>query len=311
MTSAGEPIAEPGRERIAVTVIGGYLGSGKTTLVNHILVEATERIVVLVNDFGDINIDVDLITSRGENTMELANGCICCSLVDGFAAALDTIIELDPLPDRLVIEASGVSDPAQVAAYGHGPGLAMDAVVVLVDAETVRDRVLDKYVGQTVSEQLDSAHVVVVNKADLVDEEQLAETVAWVQGRCPDAFVTTTTQSQVPPEVLFGRAAATVGDQPTHTHSHAHTDHTDVFRTWSIERDQPMSRADVEALMDGLDDTVVRAKGFVWLDDSPDKPGVLQRVGRRWTLRKTGEWPGEPATRIVLIEVATDEQATT
>lgn len=302
-------------ERIAVTVIGGYLGSGKTTLVNHILTEATERIVVLVNDFGDINIDVDLITSRGENTMELANGCICCSLIDGFAAALDTIIELDPRPDRLVIEASGVSNPAQVAAYGHGPGLTVDAVVVLVDAETVQDRVTDKYVGQTVSEQLDAAHVVVVNKADLVTADALADTVAWVQDRCPEAFVTTTTQSRVAPEILFGRPSR-AGDAQQSAHEHGghddshgghdeQGDHTEIFRTWSIERSEPMSRGDVESMMDELADTVVRAKGFVWLDDSPDKPAVLQRVGQRWTLRRMGDWPnGKAETRIVLIEVA-------
>ncbi len=84
---------------IAVTVIGGYLGAGKTTLVNHILRTADERIAVLVNDFGDINIDEDLIASQDGDTISLANGCICCSLVDGFSAALATITALDP-PSR-------------------------------------------------------------------------------------------------------------------------------------------------------------------------------------------------------------------
>lgn len=298
-------------DRISVTVIGGYLGSGKTTLVNHILSAATERIVVLVNDFGDINIDAELITKRGENTLELANGCICCSIVDGFAAALDQITALDPRPDRLVIEASGVSDPAQVAAYGHGPGLQMDAVVVLADAETIRSRAVDKYVGQTVMQQLQSAHVLVLNKIDLITDDELAPTVEWLTEQCPEAYVMTSVESQVAPEVLFGidaPAAAVPHDHEAHddhgdkqAHHHRHAD--EIFRTWSIERDEPMTRAEVSDLMDELAPTVVRAKGFVWLEGSDDKPAVLQRVGRRWTLRRMGEWSAAPKTQIVLIEV--------
>ncbi|MEL7156360.1 MAG: GTP-binding protein, partial [Actinomycetota bacterium] len=161
--------------RIPVTVIGGYLGSGKTTLVNHLLRGADERIAVLVNDFGSVNIDADLIESQDGETLRLANGCICCSLAEGFAAALDTVLELDPRPDRLVLEASGVADPAAVAAYGHGPGLLLDAVVVVVDGETVRAQAADGYLAQTIDGQLRAADVLVANKLDLVPEEERAD----------------------------------------------------------------------------------------------------------------------------------------
>jgi len=287
-------------DRIAVTVIGGYLGSGKTTLVNHILREADERIVVLVNDFGDINIDVDLITARSEDTLELANGCICCSLVDGFAAALDTITALEPQPDRLVIEASGVSDPAQVAAWGHGPGLVLDATVVLVDAETIRTQVDDKYVGQTVSQQLAAADVLVVNKVDLVDDVEVPDLVAWATDRCPDAWVTTAEESRVAPEVIFGRPRSASREPTVVGEGHHQAD--DVFVTSTIEFDEPVTRDAVTELMDSMTPQVVRAKGFVWLFDEPDRPAVLQRVGKRWTLRLGGEWAGSPSTRIVVIE---------
>lgn len=299
MTTAAQP---SGSDRIAVTVVGGYLGSGKTTLVNHILREADERIVVLVNDFGDINIDVDLITARSEDTLELANGCICCSLVDGFAAALDTITALDPRPERLVIEASGVSDPAQVAAWGHGPGLAMDAIVVLVDAETIRTQIDDKYVGQTIAQQLAAADILVVNKIDLIDDGAVPDLVGWAEARCPQAWVTTAELSRVAPEVIFGRTGSrTEGPGPAEHPDHLHHA-ADVFTTSTIELDEPMTRDAVAELMDSMSSRVVRAKGFVRLADEPDRPAVLQRVGKRWTLRPMGGWAEDPETRIVVIE---------
>ena len=174
---------------IAVTVIGGYLGAGKTTLVNHILGTADHRIAVLVNDFGDINIDQDLIASQDGDTISLANGCICCSLVDGFSAALDKVRAANPQPERLIVEASGVADPATVSAYGHGPGLTLDATIVVVDAETVRAKSRDVYVGDTVLGQLRSGDITVMNKVDLVGEADIEQTSTWLRERCPNAVI--------------------------------------------------------------------------------------------------------------------------
>lgn len=290
-------------DRVSVTVIGGYLGSGKTTLVNHLLREAEERIAVLVNDFGDINIDLDLIESASDDTLELSNGCICCSMVDGFSQALDRIVALDPRPARLVIEASGVADPTTVAAYGHGPGLTLDAVIVLVDAETIRRAVDDKYIGQTVRQQLGAAEVLVVNKSDLVEPDDLAATVAWLAAEWPDAFLLTTTESRVAPEVLFGRTSTR--DWSAESSSHHHPERT--FTTRSVEESDPVSRAWVEALMADLpEDRTVRCKGLVLLEEDAEMPYVLQRVGRRWTLRRSpSAWPADPKTQLVIIEVQT------
>lgn len=292
---------------IPVTVIGGYLGSGKTTLVNQLLAAGTERLAVLVNDFGEVDIDAALIEQADGDTISLANGCICCSLVDGLAAALDTVTNLDPAPDRLVIEASGVADPASVAAYGHGPGLALDAVVVLVDVETIRQRAVDRYVGDTVTSQLRSADIVVVNKVDLVARTEVAEVIAWLDHRVDRALVVEAERAEVDPAVLFGRID---GDRPARPndpsdgHGHGHTSVDEVFQNWTWVGAGSLARATIEELMEDLPDDIVRAKGVLQLDDDPERPHVLQRVGRRWSLRPVpARAPASSSTgsRLVLI----------
>ena len=284
---------------IAVTVIGGYLGAGKTTLVNHILRTADERIAVLVNDFGDINIDEELIASQDGDTISLANGCICCSLVDGFSAALATITALDPIPERLVIESSGVADPATVAAYGHGPGLTLDATVVVVDAETIRKKSTDVYVGDTVIGQLGSGDILVLNKTDLVGVESAAATREWLAELAPKAVIVEAANAVVAPALLFG----VVTPQPVVEHDHGAEDHQhaeSLFESWTWTSDEPVERAAVDAAMDALPDEVVRAKGVLYLTEDPAQPMVLQRVGKRWTLRRFQQ-PSAHGSRLVVI----------
>ena len=304
--------------KTAVTVIGGYLGAGKTTLVNHVLRTADSRVAVLVNDFGDVNIDADLIKRKDGDTIELANGCICCSLVDGLAAAMNTISELAEQPERLVIEASGVADPASIAAYGHGPGFTLDAVVVVVDAETVRARAVDKYVGDTVVSQIKSGHIVLVNKLDLLDEDEAKQVSAWVAEQNPEALIISTVNAEVAPELLFGQtpaAAAPSGTSPDieddHGHDHKHGfQHDAVFESWTWRSEVPIPRATVEALMDAMPEEVMRAKGLLMIEERPDKLMLLQRVGRRWTLLPHGPMVESPQSQLVVIGLAgaTDDQ---
>ncbi len=282
----------------AVTVIGGYLGAGKTTLVNHILRTADERIAVLVNDFGDINIDEDLIASQDGDTISLANGCICCSLVDGFAAALETVSALDPQPERLVIESSGVADPATVAAYGHAPGLTLDATIVVVDAETIRRKARDEYVGDTVLRQLGSGDIVIMNKIDLVSDEDAAATEQWLRERCPAAVIVGSTNGVVDPALLFGVVEPGV---PVSKHDHGHAHAESLFESWSWTGAAPVERSAVEAMMEATPDEVVRAKGVFLLTDEPDHVMALQRVGRRWTLRRARPRTTETESRMVVI----------
>ena len=152
MTSTGLPI----------TIIGGYLGAGKTTLLNRLLTEAHGlRAAVLVNDFGEVNIDAALVTEHAGDTLSLANGCMCCSMADGFAAAVARILKQGEKFDHVIVEASGVSDPGRIAETGRAFGLVVDGIIVVVDVEQIRSQAENKYVGDTVLRQLAQADMLI------------------------------------------------------------------------------------------------------------------------------------------------------
>lgn len=287
---------------VPLTVLGGYLGSGKTTLVNAMLREAGgRRIAVLVNDFGAVNVDADLIRRRGATTVELANGCVCCSLVDGMAQAMVTLAGLDPRPEYAVVELSGVADPGKMAAWGHYPGFTPGGVLVCADAETVRTKAADKWVGDTVVHQLGGAELVLLTKTDLVGERAAADVRAWLARTVPGVPVVDAAAGLLlDPPVDAGRPVRDAGQGP-------HAEH----HSWSGETDIAVDRQALEAALDALDPAeVVRVKGVVRLADSPDRRTLVQTVGRRRELTDDGAWPGpEIPSRLVAIAVHAEAAA--
>ncbi|MGE8641526.1 MAG: CobW family GTP-binding protein, partial [Achromobacter sp.] len=161
-------MATAGVARIPLTVVGGFLGAGKTTLLNHVLSASRRRAAVLVNDFGPIDIDAGLVAQQADAVIRLANGCVCCSMAGGLDDALARVLALDPLPEWIVIEASGVSDPSRIAQVGMcDPLLQLEGVVVLVDVANVRALAADPLLSDTVARQLKAADLLVLNKTDL------------------------------------------------------------------------------------------------------------------------------------------------
>ena len=191
---------------IPVTVIGGYLGAGKTTCLNGLLAaDHGLRLAVLVNDFGAVNIDAGLIAAHDGDTVALTNGCVCCAIADDLGAALQAQVERDPPPDRIVVEASGVADPARVLRHaGHWPGCRPGGTAVLADAATLRGRANDKFVGALVVQQMRAADLLVLNKLDLLAAEEHAALRGWVQAQAGPADIVETRFARVDPARLFG-----------------------------------------------------------------------------------------------------------
>lgn len=284
---------------IPLTVIGGYLGAGKTTLLNRLLQgDHGRRIAVLVNDFGSINIDAELIAGQDGEIVSLTNGCVCCTLASGFVEALDAVAARRPRVEHVVIEASGVSDPAAIAQYGHVPPFALDGVIVLADAETVRSRARDRYVGSAVLRQLRGADLIVLTKVDRVAPGQVEALHAWIAQVAPGARVVAASHGALAPALLLDLGGA------AHLTGQGHDDGHSAHETWSWESSVPISERALRVFLGALPHGVVRGKGVLWLRERPERRTILQLVGRRWELEPGPPWGDvPPGSRLVLIGV--------
>ena len=272
------------------TVIAGFLGAGKTTLVNRILGQATgTRFAVLVNDFGAINVDATLIAEHDGQTLSLTNGCICCSMADGF---IQTMLQLMAEPekfDHVVVEASGVAEPSKIMDFARlDPQLDPDAIVTLADAETLTERLNDPRVSAIVAAQIRQADLILLTKTDHGDP---AEARAHLARLNPQVPATATEFGNVPLEVVLGTGhwkPKPEADLP----GHAPRFHTRMYIS-----DRPLDPAKFADWQAALPDLVLRGKGIALLDG--DRTVLWQRIGRRNTLV---DWPGpERRTELVLI----------
>lgn len=287
---------------LPLTVLGGYLGAGKTTLINHLLRNAGgRRLAVLVNDFGELPIDEALIESREGNVLSIAGGCVCCSFGSDFMAGLMQMAALDPAPDHLLVETSGVALPGAVArSAALLQAIRVDAVVVLVDAETVRARAADRYLGDTVTRQLAEADLVLVNKTDLIEPAARLALQDWLATLAPRAGLLECERGNIAAEVLLelqrnapAHANGILSSGPMRAPEDAAARYESASFELSGALDAQVLAARLAAPALGL----LRAKGIV--RDADGSCVALQGVGARFAL--TPAPPGAAAGRLVCI----------
>ena len=290
-----------------VTVLTGFLGAGKTTLVNRILSEAHGlRIGVIVNDFGAVSIDSELIIGVESGTVSLANGCVCCEIRGDLIAAVDSVLGQDRELDALVLEASGVAEPSGIArtftSEVFRSPIRLDGIVAVIDAEQLPAQAEDPATQDLVFGQIGYSDIVLLNKIDLADRARVDAVRAFVHDRLPTVRIIETSHGQVPFHVLLGTGAAETVATADHGTHDDHRHGTGVFQHWTYTRD---SAVDVDALLASirhLPRSVYRIKGFVHSAHDPDHRYLLQVVGQRGEAHRFDEWADRPrSTELVII----------
>jgi G3E family GTPase len=308
---------------LPVIIIGGYLGAGKTTLLNRLLRERHGlRLAVLVNDFGSVNVDAALVESSDGETISLTNGCVCCGMADGFIQVMYRLREQAEGLDGVVVETSGVADPAMTAAYATLPGFRPAAVIVLADAERVQKQARDGLIGKSINRQLKAADVVVVTKGDLVGAEKAAAVVEWIKSTLPEARVITSPAAQAPISVLFDAVAAEgdytmqlqySGQMPGHAHGSEgihqsdQENHDELYERAIAAPQRALGESELRQWYAALPDAVLRVKGWVQLSDpftGTPGPALVQGVGKRLEITPTRQGVFPQDALLVLLGLA-------
>ena len=323
--------------KIPVTIVTGFLGAGKTTLIRHVIENAgNRRLALIVNEFGDVGVDGAVLRACGvdncpeEAIVELANGCLCCTVADDFLPAIEALISHERRPEHIIVETSGLALPKPLIKAFDWPEvrakLTVDGVVAVVDGRAVADgrfaddpdAVLkqreedqsvdhDNPLEEVYEDQLLAADLVVLNKADLMDAATAARVATEIAGAIPRAVkVVETREGRIDPAVLLGLAAAAEDDlanRPSHHDAEPEHDHDD-FDTFVVDIG---AVADPDALVARLakvaeDHDVLRIKGFVEVEKKPVRL-LVQGVGTRFRHQFDRPWAaGEPrASRLVVI----------
>jgi G3E family GTPase len=278
--------------RTPITLITGPLGGGKTTLLRHILAVRHERIAIVMNEFGEIGIDTKVIEGKNVQIAELGGGCVCCSLLGEFEAAVKEIIE-KIAPERIVVETTGLAEPeALVFDIEQAlPQCRMDGVVSVIDADML---IRFPELGHTTRLQIEGADILLLNKVDLVEATPIEPLETKLRGVNPTATIVRTERCRIDPELLFGIglerklvpsksgsssyfAEATADRQiPATAHQHQ-----TEFESFVFTSDKSFSPSCFDDFANGLSKSVVRAKGFIRFEDGSQ---LFNFVAGRWEL---------------------------
>jgi len=298
-------------DKIPVTVLTGYLGAGKTTLLNRILSEPHgKKFAVIVNEFGEIGIDNDLVVGADEEVFEMNNGCICCTVRGYLVRIIDGFMRRKGKFDAIVLETTGLADPAPVAQTffvdeNIGRKTRLDAVVTVADAKWLQERLKD---APEAKNQIAFADVIIINKTDLVKPDELAEVEARIRGINPYAKVHKTQRCQVALTDVLGRNAFDLdrildiepeflesGDDHSHDHAHGHDHdhngghdrdhahqhgglkhyHDEEMQSVALSSEKPLDPDKffpwVQDLVQKEGPSILRCKGILAFKDDPER----------------------------------------
>jgi G3E family GTPase len=260
------------------------------------------RLAVLVNDFGAVDVDSELIVGIDTGTVSLANGCVCCEIRDDLMSAVRSVLRQDDELDGIVLEASGVAEPMGVARTFSSPAarslVRLDGVVAVVDAEQLPAQTEDPATRDLVFAQIGYSDLVILNKIDLADSDRVNQVRTFVQDRPPAVRIVETSFADVPFEVLIGTRPDQVGDDSDHDdHEHNHR-----FVSWVYRRSASFDPTSLERTVASFPRSVYRVKGFVNNADDRDRRYLLQTVGMRAEIVPLDHWGlVEPETCLVVI----------
>jgi G3E family GTPase len=282
---------------IPLAVIGGYLGAGKTTMINALLTNTDgRRITVLVNDFGSINIDAALIRERSDDVIGLENGCVCCSIGGKLMETLIDISARELRPDLLVIEASGVSDPVRIAQVGMlDRAFRLQGIVVAVDAERIEETLADAYIGDIARRQIEGASSIVLTKTDLTSADDVSAVRARLMEIAHTRILFEADRGKVPNTLFFSDEPSLrerIAPRVFTPSNHLPAD----LRSVTFRSDERFDRRQLKAACASFSDRLLRAKGFVRLQDGTS--AEIHVVGKRWHITRCVD---VEETRIVFI----------
>ncbi len=319
---------------IPVTIITGFLGSGKTTLLNHILTnQEGVKTAVLVNEFGEVGIDNDLIVTTGEDMVELSNGCICCSINGELLEAVERILERRESIDYLIVETTGLADPLPVAMTFLGSELRdntrLDSIITVIDSENFNNELLDSEIGRS---QIIYGDIILLNKCDLTSESRLSFIENEINHLKRDARILRSINCEVSLPLimsvgLFETDKIALSNSKGH-HSHSHHDHNhyehdhsdhnhhaednnlkkeskdhpeiEGFTSFSFKSNGPFSLRKFQNFLDNqLPKDVFRAKGILWFYES-ERRHIFHLAGKRFSINDT-DWAGERKNKLVFI----------